>query len=90
MKRGDVVSMKSCRVYSGRSWFEFKPPGKGETFVFVMLGVESEANPLDPVAAIEALGWSKSTAAASTRSAQVGSPEGSAGSVDSDPKGDGA
>lgn len=61
MTHGDVVSTKSIRVIlgDGYGWADFKAP-KGEQFVLLLLGAEevkAGGRKLDPIAALNALGW---------------------------------
>ena len=60
MKIGDVVAAKHIRVEFSNEKVSgslgYRAP-KGERFVFVFLGVETDEKPLDPSAVFDAMGW---------------------------------
>lgn len=62
MRHGDVVPTKNLAVVlgaDGKATASFKAP-KGQQFVLLLLGVEdtrAAGQKLDPVAALNALGW---------------------------------
>lgn len=64
MQVGDCVYMKSCTIVSsdGDLSLTYKAP-KGERFMFMLLGADAKDNtaPLDPVAVMNALGWTDSS-----------------------------
>ena len=62
IKVGDVLPLKTMRVViqDGRGYMDFKSPGKNECYVVMLLGkehVKADGQKLDPIAVLNALGW---------------------------------
>jgi hypothetical protein len=58
MKPGDVVRMTSFHDIPMKGVkISYKTEKKGERAVFMLLGNETDEEPLDPVKALEAMGW---------------------------------
>lgn len=59
MKVGEVVKATSITKLLGSNYRETWRCRKGYRYVFVLLGVESDKEPLDPEKALVGMGWRK-------------------------------
>ncbi len=59
MKAGDICPMGAVKVKSGSCTFGFKPPKRGDLFIFAFLGLQpkDKSTPFDVEQAIRDQGW---------------------------------